>query len=47
MTLQVGIIGYGRIGAEHAGWLSEADGIRAVAVADGTAQRQQLAASRG
>ena len=47
MTLQVGIIGFGRIGAEHAQWLSEADGIRAVAVVDGTGARQKLAASRG
>ncbi len=25
--LQVGIIGYGRIGAEHAGWLARAAGL--------------------
>jgi len=29
--ISVGIIGFGRIGAEHAGWLAVADGIRAVA----------------
>jgi len=43
----VGIIGFGRIGAEHAGWLAEARGIRAVAVADGTPARQALAEGRG
>src|SRR5436853_265598 len=30
-TIGVGIIGFGRIGAEHAGWLELAAGIRAVA----------------
>ena len=43
----VGIIGFGRIGAEHAGWLARANGIRAVAVADGTPARQDLARRRG
>jgi scyllo-inositol 2-dehydrogenase (NADP+) len=43
----VGIIGFGRIGAEHAGWLSQAGGVGAVAVADGTAARQELADQRG
>ena len=46
-TLSVGIIGYGRIGNEHAGWLSSASGIRAVAVADATPARRDLAALRG
>ena len=45
--LQVGIIGYGRIGAEHAGWLTEARGVRAVAADDVTPARRELAASRG
>jgi predicted dehydrogenase len=45
--LRVGIIGYGRIGHEHAGWIAAAEGIRAVAVADATAQRLALAESRG
>ncbi len=45
--LSVGIIGFGRIGAEHAGWLSKASGVRALAVADGTAARQELAGGRG
>ncbi len=45
--LNVGIIGFGRIGAEHAGWLSTADGIRATAVDDVTPARAALAANRG
>src|SRR3954451_13876013 len=45
--LGIGIIGYGRIGAEHAGWLSAADGARAVATADATPARQALARQRG
>ena len=47
MTLKVGIVGFGRIGAEHAAWLSAAQDIRAVAVADATSERQALAAGRG
>ena len=47
MTLGIGIIGFGRIGAEHAGWLASADGARAVAAADATPQRQELARQRG
>src|SRR6476661_8874066 len=43
----VGIIGFGRIGAEHAAWLTNTTGIRAVAVADGTPARQDLAQQRG
>ncbi|HEY7090109.1 MAG TPA: Gfo/Idh/MocA family oxidoreductase [Tepidisphaeraceae bacterium] len=43
----VGIIGFGRIGAEHAGWLSKAEGIRAFAAFDPTEQRRALAESRG
>ncbi|MDB5321902.1 MAG: oxidoreductase domain protein [Phycisphaerales bacterium] len=43
----VGIIGFGRIGAEHAAWLTKTAGIEAVAVADGTAARQDLAQKRG
>jgi predicted dehydrogenase len=45
--LKVGIIGFGRIGAEHAGWLSRASGVRAVAAADVTPARRELAESRG
>jgi predicted dehydrogenase len=45
--LGIGIIGFGRIGAEHAGWLAKSDHARAVAVADATPARQQLARDRG
>jgi scyllo-inositol 2-dehydrogenase (NADP+) len=45
-VIGVGIIGFGRIGAEHAAWLDHANGIRAVAVADGTPARQELAQAR-
>jgi predicted dehydrogenase len=45
--LGVGIIGFGRIGAEHAGWLSAANGIRAVAVSDPTPARREAARQRG
>ena len=43
----VGIIGFGRIGAEHAAWLSRTKNIRAVAVADATAARRTIAEQRG
>jgi len=45
--LSIGIIGFGRIGAEHATWLTHAQGARAVAVADATPARQDLARVRG
>jgi scyllo-inositol 2-dehydrogenase (NADP+) len=45
MAISVGIIGFGRIGAEHAGWLSQAG--NAVAVADATPARRVLAQRRG
>ena len=44
--IRVGIIGFGRIGAEHAGWLGAAKGIVAVAADDVTPARRDLAASR-
>lgn len=43
----VGIIGFGRIGAEHEGWLRSAHGVRAVAADDITPARRALAESRG
>lgn len=43
----IGIIGFGRIGAEHAGWLTCAKNARAVAVADATPARQAIARERG
>src|SRR6266487_4664217 len=45
--LSAGIIGFGRIGAEHAGWLNAARNIRPVAVFDPTPARRELAQSRG
>lgn len=48
MHLGIGIIGYGRIGAEHAGWIGAAgDSVRVVAADDITPARNQLAAAQG
>ena len=47
MAVHIGIIGFGRIGAEHATWLEKAEGIRAFAVADETPARRAMAESRG
>lgn len=46
-AMRVGIIGFGRIGAEHAGWLCAAQGVEPVAIADVTLARRELAQSRG
>ncbi len=46
-TVRVGIVGFGRIGAEHAGWLSSASNARAIAVVDATPARRELATQRG
>ncbi len=45
--MRVGIIGFGRIGAEHADWLKAARGVEPIAVADVTPARRMLATSRG
>src|SRR5947208_3983438 len=45
--ISVGIIGFGRIGAEHATWLSKCANAKATAVADATPARQQIAQQRG
>src|SRR5271170_6382881 len=45
-VVRVGIIGFGRIGVEHAGWLERCDDIRAVAVADITPARREAARQR-
>jgi predicted dehydrogenase len=45
--LGIGIIGFGRIGAEHAGWLAKSAHAQAVAVADATPARQAMARERG
>jgi scyllo-inositol 2-dehydrogenase (NADP+) len=44
--LRVGIIGFGRIGLEHAAWLAQCKNIQAVATADITPARQALARQR-
>ncbi len=43
----VGVIGFGRIGAEHANWINASQVLRAVAADDVTPARRTLAASRG
>lgn len=46
--LNVGIIGFGRIGAEHARWIAETGGaVRVAAIADATAARREIAQGRG
>ena len=45
--IRVGIIGFGRIGNEHAEWISHAKGIRVVAAFDPTPARRDLAKSKG
>jgi len=47
MTINVGIIGFGRIGAEHAHWIAATRDLRAVAVVDPTPARRALAETRG
>src|ERR1700733_8470498 len=46
-AVKVGIVGFGRIGAEHAAWLAQANGIRAAATADATPARRAMAEARG
>jgi predicted dehydrogenase len=45
--VRIGIIGFGRIGAEHATWLAAAKNAKAVSVVDATPARQELARGRG
>lgn len=45
--LLIGIIGYGRIGAEHARWISRSAGGRVACVADPTAPRREIARRDG
>jgi scyllo-inositol 2-dehydrogenase (NADP+) len=45
--LRVGIVGFGRIGAEHAQWLAQCKNIRATSAADTTEARRQMAQDRG
>jgi len=44
--ITIGIIGFGRIGAEHAGWISKCANAKPIAVADATPARQQIAQQR-
>ncbi|MFT3784656.1 MAG: Gfo/Idh/MocA family oxidoreductase [Tepidisphaeraceae bacterium] len=45
--IKIGIVGFGRIGAEHAAWVGASSGLRVGAVFDPTPERSALAASRG
>jgi scyllo-inositol 2-dehydrogenase (NADP+) len=45
--LKVGIVGFGRIGAEHAGWITASDRLRVGVVYDPTPARAQIAEQRG
>ncbi len=46
-AINIGIIGFGRIGSEHAGHLASAANCRVVAVADQTPARRELAGAAG
>ncbi len=46
-VMNVGIVGFGRIGAEHARWLAAGAGLAPVAVVDATPARQGIARARG
>lgn len=45
--LRVGILGFGRIGAEHAGWIASSGGCEVSAVFDPTPARAEIARGRG
>ena len=45
--MNIGIIGYGRIGNEHAGWIADSGGGKVAAAFDPTPQRRQIAEGRG
>jgi predicted dehydrogenase len=47
MSLRVGIIGFGRIGNEHAGWLRRAKNAEPIAADDVTPERRAKAKSQG
>jgi scyllo-inositol 2-dehydrogenase (NADP+) len=46
MSVNVGILGFGRIGAEHAGWIASAKNVRVMAISDPTPARRAIAESR-
>jgi len=45
--LKIGIVGFGRIGNEHAGWIEQCTSIAPVAVFDPTPERRAKAEARG
>lgn len=45
--INIGIVGFGRIGAEHARWIEAIPSARVCAVADATASRRELAQQQG
>ena len=47
MSPRIGIVGFGRIGNEHARWLSRCRGLQLAAVFDPTPQRRDIAAELG
>jgi predicted dehydrogenase len=47
MAFRIGIIGFGRIGAEHAGWIAQAPGARVARIFDPTPQRRARAEAMG
>jgi predicted dehydrogenase len=44
--MNIGILGFGRIGAEHAGWIASAQNVRVAAICDPTSARRAIAESR-
>jgi scyllo-inositol 2-dehydrogenase (NADP+) len=45
--MNIGIIGYGRIGAEHAGWIGQVEGARVARIYDPTPARRAQAEAEG
>ncbi len=45
--LQIGVVGFGRIGAEHARWIGRSSALNVAAVFDPTPQRRAVATSAG
>ncbi|HZZ42798.1 MAG TPA: Gfo/Idh/MocA family oxidoreductase [Tepidisphaeraceae bacterium] len=45
--VRIGIVGFGRIGAEHAGWIGKARGVEVAGVLDETEARRTIAVERG
>ncbi len=47
VDMNIGIFGFGRIGVEHAGWLSRCDGVSIAGIFDPTPARREIADARG